>query len=56
LWLPWSPWDALDLELSVEGLVTLLRPRFEVEGFGPIYEPFAAGARIGLVVHLDLRP
>lgn len=56
LWLPWAPWDALDLELSVEGLLSVLRPRFEIEGLGPIFEPVAVGARFGLTVHLNLRP
>lgn len=56
LWLPWSPWDALDIELSIEGLLSLLRPRFDIEGVGTIFTPFSAGARFGLLVHLDLRP
>jgi hypothetical protein len=57
VWLPWAPWDALDIELSIEGLVSVVRPRFEVAGIeAAIFEPFAVGARFGLVVHLDLRP
>ena len=56
LWLPWSPWDALDIELSVEGLLSLLRPRFDIDGVGTVFTPFSAGARVGLLVHLDLRP
>lgn len=56
LWLPWSPWDALDIELSVEGLLSLLRPRFDIDGVGAVFTPFSAGARLGLLVHLDLRP
>lgn len=56
LWLPWSPWDALDIELSIEGLLSLLRPRFDIDGVGTVFAPFSAGARLGLLVHLDLRP
>lgn len=56
LWLPWTPWDALDLELSIEALASLVRPSFEISGVGTVYTPFPVGGRLGLVVHLDLRP
>ncbi|WP_236517483.1 hypothetical protein [Sandaracinus amylolyticus] len=53
--MPWSPIDALDLEVGLDLLVALGVPGFELAPFGVVWEPSPVAGRLTIGGHVDVR-